>query len=284
MKVGVVLQGGSMRGLYSAGVLDVMMDHQIEVDGMIGVSVGALFGPNYFSKQRGRALRYNKRMAKDLRFISMWSFLFTGNIVSKGFAYYKMTYHIDPFDNRTFRKANKDFYATVTNIETGKAEYLPMRNLEENGLEILRASAAIPFFCRVVKINGKKYLDGGVGDNVPVLKAKELGYDKIIVILTQTANERKEPLSSLMMKALQFKYPRYPLFLEALKNRHTMCNENIESILEMEKNGDIFVFCPQDDLGVNLIERDANKMQEVYDQGANDCMNRIEELKAFLKG
>ena len=284
MKVGIVLQGGSMRGLYSAGVLDIMMDHGIEVDGMIGVSVGALFGPNYFSNQRGRALRYNKRVCKDPRFISLWSFLFTGNIVSKGFAYYKMTYRLDPFDNRAFRKTNKPFYATVTNVETGKAEYLPMRGLEERGLEILRASAAIPFFSRIVKLNGKKYLDGGVSDNVPVLKAKEMGYDKIIVILTQTDKERKEALTPFMMKMLKLKYSKYPLFLEALRNRHTMCNENIESILEMEKKGEIFVFHPENVLGVNLIERDPEKMQEVYDMGVKDCENRMEELKAFLKG
>ena len=108
-KVGLVLEGGSLRGLYSAGVLDIMMDNNIDVDVIVGTSAGALFGPNYFSKQRGRAIRYNKRFCRDRRNISMWSWLFTGNVVNKNFAYYKITKKLDVFDNETFIKSNKDF-------------------------------------------------------------------------------------------------------------------------------------------------------------------------------
>lgn len=282
MKVALVLQGGSMKGLYSAGVMDVMMEHNIHVDGIIGVSVGSLFGPNYFSKQKGRALRYNQRFCKDLRFISMPSFIFTGNIVNKQFAYYDMTFKHDVFDNETFIKNNTGFWATATNIETGKAEYLEMKDVYD-GLEKLRASAAIPFFCKIVEIDDKKYLDGGVGDNVPVRKCKALGYNKIVVILTQTRDERKEPLSHFMMNVLKLKYHRYPLFLEALRNRHEMCNQTIDEIIEMEKNEEIFVFAPSRVLNIGTIERDVNHMQEIYDLGRNEALQQMPKLIEYLK-
>ena len=190
-KVGLVLEGGSMRAMFTMGVLDVFMDENIEVDGIIGVSAGALFGPNYYSKQRSRALRYNKRFCKDPRFISLWSFLITGNIVNRKFAFYDVTYKHDIFDDETFKKNNKGYYATVTNIETGKAEYLEMKDVYNN-LEILRATSAIPVVSKIVEINGKKYLDGGIADSIPLLQAEKMGYDKIIVVLTRPLDYRKK--------------------------------------------------------------------------------------------
>ena len=270
-----------MRGLFSAGVLDTFMDENIKVDGIIGVSAGALFGPNYFSNQKGRALRYNKCYCKDLRFISMPSFLVTGNIVNKQFAFYDVTYKYDVFDNETYVKNNSGYLVTVTNVETGKAEYLPLNDVY-TGLEVLRASSALPFFSKIVEIDGKKYLDGGIADSIPVLKAKELGYDKIIVITTRPIDYRKEPLSSFLMTALKRKYNKYPAFIETMANRATCYNETLDIIKKMEDNNEIFVIRPTEPIRLGTIERNADNLQSVYDLGVKVCKERLDALKRYL--
>jgi predicted patatin/cPLA2 family phospholipase len=191
-KVGLVLEGGAMRGLYTAGVLDTFLEENIEVAGIIAVSAGALFGANYFSNQKGRTLRYNKNYCKDKRYISIHSLITTGNIVNKDFAFYKITNELEPFDNDTFIKNNKEYYAVITNVESGEAEYINIKDVVEN-LEVLRASSAMPMVSKMVEINGNKYLDGALADSIPVDKAKELGFDKIIVILTRPVDYRKKP-------------------------------------------------------------------------------------------
>ena len=204
-KIGLVLEGGAMRGMYSAGVLDVFMENNIQVDGIIGTSAGALFGVNYFSNQKGRVIRYNKRFCKDIRYISKISLLFTGNIVNKRFAFYKISKKLDKFDNDTFIKTGKDFYATVTNIETGKAEYIKITDPIKQ-LEYLRASSAMPIVSKIVNLDGKKYLDGGAADSIPLDKMISLGYDKIIVVLTQPLSYRKKALSDSNIKMIKIKF------------------------------------------------------------------------------
>lgn len=281
-RVGLVLEGGSMRGMFTAGVLDTFMDEGIEIDGMLGVSAGALFGPNYFSKQRGRALRYNKRFCKDRRYMSVWSFLLTGNIVNKKFAFYDVTNKLDVFDNETFMKNNTGYYVTVTNVESGKSEYLEVKDIIKE-MEKLRASSALPFVSHMVEVDGKKYLDGGVSDSIPVLKAKEMGYDKLVVILTRPIEYRKEPMSEKMLKLLSLKYKKYPAFVECMKNRHDNYNKTVEQILELEEKGEIFVIRPSAPIVVKTIERDAENLQAVYDLGVKDCTNHLEELKKYLE-
>ena len=280
-KVGLVLEGGSMRAMFTMGVLDVFIDENIEVDGIIGVSAGALFGPNFYSKQRSRALRYNKRFCKDPRFISFWSFLFTGNLVNRKFAFYDVTYKHDVFDDETFKKNNKGYYATVTNIETGKAEYLEMKDVY-NHLEVLRATSAIPVVSKVVEINGKKYLDGGIADSIPVLQAEKMGYDKIIVILTRSMEYRKKPLNEKMLKLIEWRYKKYPKFIEANKTRHKMYNDTVEMILEKEKRGEIFVIRPQLPINLGTIEKNPEKLEEVYNHGFKEATRQIQQLKAYL--
>ena len=282
MKVGLVLEGGSMRALYSSGVLDTMMDYNITIDGIIGVSAGALFGPNYFSNQKGRALRYNMRFCRNWRFISIASFLFTGNIVNKQFAYYDMTYIHDPFDEETFKNNKKDFYVTVTNIETAQAEYLKFVDIKE-GLELLRASAALPFFSNIVEIDGNKYLDGGISDSVPLKKCKELGYDKIIVILTQPKSYKKGPFKKYMMNAVKIKYHRYPRLVELMENRYIEYNKNIEYVNDLESQGDVFVFRPNKVLDIGTIERNPDHIQEIYYLGVEDANVRMSELIEYLE-
>ena len=278
MSIGLVLEGGAMRGLYTAGVLDVFLDNNIKVDGIIGVSAGVLFGVNYLSKQKGRAIRYNKKFAKDKRYMGMRSFLTTGNIINRDFAYYEIPFKIDVFDEETFEKSNTDFWATVTNIETGEAEYLKLTNVFEQ-MELLRATSAMPIVSEIIEIDGKKYLDGGVSDSIPVEKCKSMGYDKIIVVLTRTIEYRKKKASSTLAK---IKYKEYPKLIETMENRYKKYNETVEKIIDMENKKEIFVIRPSKDLKIKRIEKDVDKLQAMYDLGVSDCKKQLEKLKEYI--
>ena len=280
MSIGLVLEGGAMRGMYTAGVLDVFLDNQIEVDGIVGVSAGVLFGVNYLSKQRGRAIRYNKRFAKDKRYMGISSFIKTGNIINKEFAFYDVPYNLDVFDQETYGKSDTDFYATITNIETGKPEYVKIKNVFEQ-MEILRATSAMPFVSKIVEIDGKKYLDGGLSDSIPIEKCKELGYDKIIVILTRPIEYRKKKANERLTK---MKYSKYPNLVKTITNRYQDYNDTVEKIIDVENKKEIFVIRPSQQISIRRIERDENKLQEMYDLGVEDCKNKLEDIKEYLKG
>ena len=254
-KVGMVLEGGSMRGIFTTGVLDVMLENNIEVDGIIGVSAGALFGVNYFSKQKGRAIRYNKRYFGDKRYISPHSLLTTGNLVNKEFTFYKLTKELDPLDNETFMKSNKDFYITTTNIETGQAEYLKITNVYEQ-LEEFRATSALPFASEIIEINNKKYLDGGISDSIPLDKCLELGYDKIIVILTQPKGFKKPSLSKKKLKMIKVAYHKYPNLINSMKQRHIKYNKTLEKITNLENEKEIFVIRPSKKINFDIVKDD----------------------------
>lgn len=280
-RVGLVLEGGAMRGMYTAGVLDVLMDNKINIDGIIGTSAGALFGVNYFSNQRGRVIRYSKRFCKDIRYISKASLLLTGNIVNKNFAYYKVTKKYDIFDNDTFIHNSKDYYAVVTNVETGKPEYIKITNPVKN-MEYLRASSAMPIVTKIIKIDNKKYLDGGISDSIPIDKCIELGFDKIIVVLTQPLEYRKKELSSSKIKVVKSKFKKYPNLINSMINRHNNYNSVIERIIDLESKKEIFVIRPSKKINIKVIERDKELLQEVYDLGQNDAKKTIKNLKKYL--
>lgn len=282
-KIGLVLEGGAMRGLYTAGVLDVFLDNNINIDGIIGVSAGALFGANYYSKQRGRALRYNKKYCKDKRYISIHSLITTGNIVNKDFAFYKVTNELDPFDDEEFIKTNKDFYVVITNVETGMPEYINIKNSTVKNLEVLRATSAMPIVSKMVEINNYKYLDGALADSIPVTKAIDMGYDKIIVILTRPLEYRKKPFSKLESLFIKLKYRKYPKLVKAILNRYSNYNECLEKIIDLESKKEIFVIRPSRDLNISRLEKDESKLQEAYDLGINDAKKQIKKLIKFLK-
>lgn len=280
-KIGLVLEGGSMRGMFTMGVLDIFMDNNIPVDGIIGVSAGALFGPNYYSRQRSRALRYNQRFCKNPRFMSFWSFLFTGNLVNKQFAFYDVTLKYDLFDNETFKENNKGYYAVCTNVETGQAEYLEMTDVLQE-MEILRATSAIPVVSKMVEWKGKHYLDGGISDSIPIRQCQKMGYDKIIVVLTRPIEYRKKPLSSIMLNLIQLKYQKYPNLIEAMKNRHTDYNNTVEYIQKLEAQKQIFVIRPSAPIHLKTIERNPDHLQEVYDLGCTDAQKQLNDLIEYL--
>ena len=278
MKIGLVLEGGAMRGMYTAGVLDTFLDKDFWVDGIISVSAGALFGVNYPSRQKERAIRYNKKFISDKRYISFKSLVRTGNIVNKDFAFYEVPFKYDVFDNKTFKESDIDFYVAVTNLQTAQAEYVKL--IDPLGqMEVLRATSAMPYVSRPVEIDGIPYLDGAIVDSIPVEQMQMLGYDKIIVILTRTLDYRK---SKPMAWIAKWFYRRYPDFADAVNQRYAMYNQQVENVIKLAEEGDIFVIRPSVDLKIKRIEKDPNKLQAMYELGIKDMQLQWKNLLDYL--
>lgn len=278
MKIGLVLEGGGLRGIFTAGVLDVFLDENIHIDGAIGVSAGALFGVNLPSKQKGRALRYNKKYAQDKRYMGLHSLLTTGNIVNRDFAYYELPSKLDPFDQQAFETSGMDFWVTVTNVETGKPEYIKIDNVFEQ-MEAFRATSSMPIVSKIVEIEGKKYLDGGVSDSIPVQKFIEMGYNKIIVVLTRPLEYRKKPSSMWLFKRF---YKKYPKLVQRWENRYAEYNQAVEQIIQLNEKQQIFVIRPSRTVKISRLEKDVDKIQGMYDLGVEDARNALAGLRAYL--
>lgn len=279
MKTCLLLEGGAMRGMYTAGVLDILLDNKIKVDGVVGVSAGVLFGANYISGQRGRTIRYNKKYINDKRYMGLHSLITTGNIVNKDFAYYEMPSKLDVFDEESFEKSGIDFYATVTNVETGAPEYFKINNAFDD-MEIMRATSAMPFVSKIVEIDNKKYLDGGIADSIPLDKCIELGYDKIIVVLTRPLDYRKKKSNKLLPKLF---YRKYPKFVESINTRYERYNETVERIIDMDNKKEIFVIRPSRKVNIKRVEKNPDKLEEMYNLGLEDGKKSLKELRKFIK-
>lgn len=278
MKIGLVLEGGAMRGMFTAGVLDVFLDEQIQVDGMVTVSAGALFGVNFPAQQRGRVLRYNLKYLNDKRYMGLHSLLTTGNVVNRDFAFYELPFTLDPFDQITFSQSNIDFWVTLTNVETGEPEYIKITDAFAQ-METLRATSAMPMVSKMVEVDGKRYLDGGIADSIPLQKTFALGYDKIIVVLTQPLDYRKKPSSMMLFNLI---YRKFPKLCERWANRYLEYNQAVERVIELEKQGKIFVIRPSVDLQISRLEKDPAKVQAMYDLGMSDAKKQMQALKDYL--
>lgn len=277
MKTGLVLEGGAMRGIYTAGVLDVLLEHGIKVDGVIGVSAGAIHGCSYVSGQHGRSIRYYMKYMRDPRFMSFRSLLCTGNLVGVEFCYHELPDRLDVFEHEAFEKSGIDFYVTCTNVETGKAEYIHMDNMHD--VDYVQASASMPFVSRIVEIGGKKLLDGGVADSIPVQAFRAMGYEKNVVVLTRPEGYRKKPSNMALARRI---YRKYPAFIKAMEQRYICYNETIEEIARLEKSGEILVIRPSRNPGIGRMEKRPEKVKEVYDLGCEDAVQKLEQVKAFL--
>ena len=278
MKVGLVLEGGAMRGMYTAGVIDSFLDHDVHVDGILGVSAGACFGCNLFSGQRGRVLRYNKRFMGDPRNVSIRSLITTGDIINREFAYYVIPTKYDVFDEAAFEAHGGEYWVTVTNVHTGEAEYMQMHHLLRD-IEMMRASASMPFCSRMVPIGGEKYLDGGIADSIPVKKALKMGFDKVIVVLTQPADYVKGPMNDRLVRAY---YRKYPNLVSTLVNRHTAYNQQSEEVKHLEAEGRIFVIRPKEMLQIDRLEKKPERLEAVHALGLADANAQMDALRAYL--
>lgn len=279
MKKGLVLEGGAMRGLFTSGILDVMMEAGIEPDGLIGVSAGAAFGCNYKSRQPGRAIRYNKRYARDKRYCSWLSWLKTGDLYNAEFGYHVIPKIYDVFDDKTFEQNPMEFYAVCTDVETGLPVYKKLEEGTPLTYDWIRASASMPLASRVVELEGLKVLDGGVADSIPLEYFESIGYDRNVVILTQPEGYVKE--HNRLMPLMRIALRKYPKMIEAMDQRHIMYNRQIDYVRQAEQKGRCMVIRPDGKLPIGHISHDPEEMQRVYDIGRDTGLKNIERLKEF---
>ena len=277
---GVVLEGGGFRGMYTAGVLDVWMEHGITATHTIGVSAGATFGCNFKSLQVGRTIRYNKKYLNDPRYASFKNILRGDDYFSRDFAYTEVPWKLDVFDTETFRANPMRFTVVANDIETGEAVYHDLREGGVEDIEWIRASASIPGLSHPVELEGRKLLDGGTADSIPFEWMLDQGYERCVVVLTQDAAYRKGPNS--LMPVLRVLLRRYPKLLELLQNRHEVYNALRERLFAAEREGRVFVVLPSEPVRLPTNVKDPEELQRVYDVGRRDAEARLPELLAYL--
>ena len=280
MKTGLVLEGGAMRGLFTAGVIDVLMENNIKFNGAIGVSAGAAFGCNYKSGQIGRVIRYSKRFANNKKYASLWSLLTTGDYFGAEYAYHFIPNKLDIVDFETFRNNPMEFWAVATNVGSGKAVYRQLNTLDYEELEFVRASASMPLVSNIVKLNGQRLLDGGVADSIPLAFFQKQGYQRNVVVLTQPKGYRKQP--NKLMPLMHLQLHRHPKMLKALAERHIRYNKEVDLVLQEERKGNVFVLQPQIKLTIGHTSHNPKKMQETYEHGRKVATEELEKLKQFL--
>ena len=281
MKKGLVLEGGALRGLFTAGILDVLMENGVRFDGLVGVSAGAAFGCNYKSGQAGRVIRYNKRFAHEWRYCSWRSWIATGDLFGGEFCYHKMPDELDVFDKETFDSNPMEYYAVCTDVETGEAVYKRLMKCSPETYEYIRASASMPMVSNIVEVGGRKMLDGGVTDSIPLRFFQEQGYERNLVILTQPADYQKR--HNRLMPILRLWLHRYPKMIEALDRRHEMYNQQLEYVREEERKGNTYVIRPPQKLVIGHISHDENEMQGVYQMGRRVGEGRLKDIVEFLE-
>ncbi|WP_028896138.1 patatin family protein [Prevotella sp. HUN102] len=280
MKKGLVLEGGAMRGLFSAGVMDVLMEEGITFDGAVGVSAGAAFGCNMKSKQHGRVIRYNKRFAKDWRYASLRSLILTGDYFGGEYDYHHIPTKEDVVDFETFRKNPMEFWIVCTNVGTGKAFYKQLHSCDYEELEYIRASASMPLASRIVTINGQKLLDGGIADSIPLDFFQKQGYERNLVVLTQPIDYAKEPNKLLPLIRLQLRH--YPRMIKAIAERHIMYNKELQFVRQEEAKGNTLVIRPKEKLTIGHISHSPDEMQATYELGRKAALEKLDEIKTMF--
>lgn len=279
MKTGLVMEGGAMRGMFTAGVIDIMMEHGITYEGAIGVSAGATFGCNIKSHQPGRAVRYNMKYCADARYCSIRSLLWTGDMFGAKFCYYEIPEKLDPFDVETFYASPMEFYVVCTDIQTGQAIYHKCDNTMNEDMEWIRASASMPLAARIVQMEEYKMLDGGIADSIPLRYFESIGYEHNVVILTQPRGfvKKKNELLPLM----RMKYRKYPKLIEAMAGRHNVYNATTEYIRKQEQKGNAYVICPSEPLPIGHVEHHPENLKKIYEIGRTTALSQLDELKKF---
>ncbi len=280
MKTGLVMEGGAMRGMFTAGVIDVFLENGITFDGAIGVSAGAAFGCNFKSNQIGRTIRYNLKYCRDKRYCSIWSLIFTGNLYGVKLCYHDIPNKLDLFDNETFNNNPMPFYVVCTDVSTGNPVYKKFQKSDDNFLEWVRASASLPLVSQVVEIDGMKLQDGGISDSIPLAYFEKIGYEKNVVILTQPKEYKKK--KSSMMRLTRLLLKKYPNMVRALEKRHIMYNKQTSYVKLREEEGSALVFRPDIPLPIKRTEHNPEKLKAVYEMGRKQAIERLNEVKTFL--
>lgn len=270
-----------MRGLFTAGICDVMMEHDIWPDGIVGVSAGAAFGCNFKSRQIGRAIRYNMQFAHDGRYCGWMSWLRSGDFFNAHFAYHIVPTQLDKFDNEAFNANPMEFVAVCTDVETGKPLYKHLSEATQLTYDWIRASASMPLVSRVIELEGRKVLDGGVADSIPLAYAEQSGYTKNVVVLTQPDGYQKahNPLMPLMRIALR----KYPNMIEAMDKRHIMYNQQLAYVKQREQQGQCLVIRPKEKIPIGHFSHDPQQMKLVYDMGRETANEHLQDIRNYYE-
>lgn len=271
-----------MRGMFTAGILDVFMEEGIHFDGAIGVSAGAAFGLNYKTGQISRAIRYNMRYSRDKRYCGLWSLLSDGNLYSRRFCYGDVPLKFDKFNFAAYERNSMPFYVVATDIETGQPVYHEYGGQSDHLFEWVRASASMPLVSQPVEIDGRKLLDGGISDSIPLRHFESLGYRRNVIILTQPDEyEKKE---NGLLRAVRLMYRKYPHLVKAMEERHLHYNDTLQYIRERERSGEVLVLRPGMPLPVSRVEKDPEKLRQAYEIGRSTAYWNLAGVRAFLAG
>lgn len=269
-----------MRGMFTAGVLDIFLENDIKFDGVVGVSAGAIFGSNYKSKQPGRAIRYNKRFMGDKRYCSISSLIKTGNLFNAEFCYETLPNELDIFDFETYKNNPVEFHCVCSDVKTGKPVYKILEECDKAGLTWMRASGSMPLASKPVEIDGYTMLDGGITDSIPLKYFENLGYENNVVILTQPRSYKKKPNSLIPLMKVMLR--KYPAIVEAMAHRHEMYNAQTEYVFEKEAKGEVIVICPEEDLNLSRTEKDPAELQRVYEIGREIGLKYLDKIRNFI--
>ena len=280
MKTGLIMEGGAMRGMFTAGVLDVLMENGLGTDGAIGVSAGAVFGCNYKSHQIGRVIRYNTEYCNDKRYASFKNLVKTGNLYSEQFCYHEVPEKLDPFNEAAFAASPMDFFVVCTDVKTGEPIYHKCRKGDAEDVRWMEASASMPLAAKIVKIGHYGLLDGGVADSIPVRFFESIGYKRNLIILTQPKGYTKK--KNKLLPAIRARYFRYPAFVEAVADRHERYNETLSYISMLEQAGKDYVIRPPIPLEIGAMERDPAQLRRVYETGRAVAQIQVEKIRDFL--
>ncbi len=280
-QAGLILEGGAMKGVYTAGVLDFFLDKEIEFSSCYGVSAGACHLCSFLSKQRGRAYRVSVNYLDNKRYCGSFSLLTTGDLFGTDMCYDLIPNYLDPYDFEAFDQYEGKAYAAVTNIETGEAEYMPLEEMHRDIIAV-RASSSMPLVARNVRIGDGLYLDGGISDSVPIAKSIKDGNRKNVVVLTKETAFRREPADTAQLALIKARYIRYPKVYELMKERHITYNSMLDYLKMQEENGNAFVIRPKKKSGVGRIEKDGKKLEELYKEGYRDAEECYMDLLEYL--
>ena len=287
-RLGLVLEGGAMRGIYTAGVLDVFLEAGIMPDVVVGVSAGALHGCSYVAGQKGRSIRYYRKYRSDKHFMGLYSLLTTGDVVGTKFCYEDIPLRLDPFDEAAFEKAPVDFYVTVTNVRTGKPEYILCDELKVGSkMDVIRAGASMPLCSKMVEWNGNLYLDGGglfqvsggLGQHYNAFAAAEIFHFGIGDAVAH-AGYLKQPAAMAPFEAM---YRKYPAFVEAMRGRDQMYNAEVCAVEQAAKQGDVFLIRPSKLLHVGRMEHDIEVLNAQYELGRQDARNQMDAMREWME-
>ncbi len=279
-KAGLILEGGGMKGIYTAGVLDYFLEKEIEFESCYGVSMGSCVMCSYISKQHGRGFRTVADNLGDKNYCGLYSLLTTGDIFNADMCYNRIPNELDPYDYDIAHAYTGKAYAVITDVETGQPVYYPMKDYHKD-IVAIQASSSMPLVSRMVEIEGRKYLDGGISDCIPIMRSLKDGNRKNVVIMTKEEGYRREPFSMLGLSKVR--YHKYPYLIHDLAIRHTRYNRTLDFLEKEQARGNVFVIRPKYPSKVGRLEKSRERLEELYRQGYEDAKACYEDMIAYLE-